>query len=107
MRIQLPYLLLALAIAGGLTAGLSALLAADPPPYSRAAWQFDSEAARAALGCPRGYEVDHVVALEAANASGGASWPPALKRAFARDPSNWSCVPRSLNRSKGARTLAE
>lgn len=101
-----PKLLFVILIIGGLMEWVGVLLAATPA-YDREAWHFDSERAHRELECGHGYEVDHIVPLHGAHLSGGADWTPALKRSFANDPSNWWCIPRTLNRSKSDSTLAD
>ena len=79
------------------------------PRYDSREWHsiFDSEAARHKLSCPKGFEIDHVVALEETWRSGGADWPLHRRRAYVNDPLNWSCVPHALNRAKSGSTLAQ
>jgi hypothetical protein len=58
---------------------------------------------------PSEVEIDHLVALKEAHDSGGASWPPAKKQAFAQDLNggNLFVVLTSPNRSKGDRDPGE
>lgn len=54
---------------------------------------------------PSDVEIDHLIALKEAHDSGGASWPPEKKQAFAQDVSsgNLFVVMTSTNRSKSDR----
>lgn len=58
---------------------------------------------------PSDVEIDHLVALKEAHDSGGASWPPAKKQAFAQDVTsgNLFVVMTSTNRSKSDRDPGE
>ncbi|MBT0993384.1 DUF1524 domain-containing protein [Cellulomonas sp. DKR-3] len=47
-------------------------------------------------------QIDHVVALADAWASGARTWDPALRRAFANDPANLLAVDGPANQDKGA-----
>ena len=48
-------------------------------------------------------DLDHVVPLSYAHATGGYSWPTSLKREFAQDRSNLLLVTDHINQSKGAK----
>lgn len=82
---------------------------ADPTPgaYNRAEWRFDSDAARALLGCSDSEHVDHVVALKEAHDSGGANWSSERKRTFANDGANLVCLDAGVNIAKSDHDLAE
>jgi hypothetical protein len=58
---------------------------------------------------PSDVEIDHLVALKEAHDSGGASWPPTKKQAFAQDVTagNLFVAMTSTNRSKGDRDPGE
>jgi hypothetical protein len=58
---------------------------------------------------PSDVEIDHLVALKEAHDSGGATWPPAKKQAFAQDVTsgNLFVVMTSTNRSKSDRDPGE
>jgi 5-methylcytosine-specific restriction endonuclease McrA len=46
-------------------------------------------------------DIDHIVPLAHANATGGSSWPREKKRAFANDPDNLLAVDDATNQAKG------
>lgn len=51
-------------------------------------------------------DIDHIVPLKEAYDSGGATWTPTLRLAFANDPENLLIVDDGLNQAKGAKDPA-
>ena len=83
-----------------------------PPDYNRVSFAFISYASETSIGYYSGQvckaiDIDHVVSLADAHASGAALWSNAEKAQFANDRSNHVAACASVNRSKGASTPSD
>ena len=84
--------------------------------YDRDEWgPHDSDLCRGEVGSPDPYtgkqidtcDVDHVVALQEAHASGGWRWLTEMKEQFSQDPDNHVATRACVNRSKGSADISE